>query len=1218
MPKKIEVNGGSFTIDLNGKTWGMSSSSFALYIYGGQVTVTSTNGRGTINGYIQKAAVWWDKDQHSNAIVVKNYATVHVTNNVRLNMLCTEEAANLTLDPGVIITYRFFTDGDSIAPFLSGKALQRCDENGNTENEFIPLDKSYRMDDMGCVMVIDHSTCSGHVVNGVCEVCGKTCAHSGTTGADTVCPDCNATLALTMTLTGTQGSTLELQFSTIAQALEYLVGKARIPGTNEQIETVEMKLRSGINLASGRLVFDLNYVILDLNGSALTLSESIQIANSGNLTVRNGTVSINVNGDVFYAKDGGTLTLESITDANAGKAGNVSVRSDPGNSNVFIKSGSYGIIYLSTAMGTKELFGGSFTEVHTIIESDDYAKMLKPGYIFVDPTTGAYIPASSMNGNAAKVVPCTGHTFDEGKCTKCAFECTHPSYVNEKCTVCGIPCPHKSVVVDSGAISCTDCFKQMVVKATTESGDIIYYSDVATAIRKAPDGSTLLLLVRCTLPSGVCVTNTNGITLDLGGHTLSGSTLCVGDSDNRGNAIAGKLTVIDSSDGNGSIGLEVRKGGTLIFDPGNIFTTITVLDVYGGSVRLYGGRIHEGKDNLHLYNSVSMTDLLPDGYFYRLYSYSTLVSPLSYQDAVSGNVKYSYDLVPGKCEHADLPTDFSGKSCTYCNANLVAKLKTADGKIRYLTDLAKDWNAFGADCTITLLQKTVLSEDMIFTNGVNCTLDLNGYPIHPNGPGKIYVEGNSRLALKGSETSNDPDGNWQRCDMYIGYNGAGTLEILDKIAHPSVVYFSDFGATQLRYGRFAHIYMDESKDIFVSDLLADGFGFYNLQSLKLLNLSATRDVSAVEIWSHTHTKFENGRCTDCGYKCKHTSGFTSDKCNICGYLCTHEANGDDGKCTVCGKQVADPIIISVDITWDAMEFTYTVRKGAWNPNTHKYEAPTAEGWAATNGTNPKITVTNHSNTSIKASFAFNGSVEGLNGKFTKDSLVLATAENTERANAPKDETAFSVDGTGIDADKDLGTVTVTVAKFVPAAQTVSTADELLATAKRDGVFKLEGDLDLGDTQLEINSPYYELDLNGHTLSGSCDNQIIRVNDKSGKVTIKNGTVENTYGFGIEANNNNFNLEKCKVVANCAALSVRTAYIADCEIENTNTLYFSLSSKEDLTLSGNVTVGSFAPPLKGTLTVLPGIYNFDVTEYVDTNLYTVTKNEETGIWTVAEK
>ena len=65
---------------------------------------------------------------------------------------------------------------------------------------------------------------------------------------------------------------------------------------------------------------------------------------------------------------------------------------------------------------------------------------------------------------------------------------------------------------------------------------------------------------------------------------------------------------------------------------------------------------------------------------------------------------------------------------------------------------------------------------------------------------------------------------------------------------------------------------------------------------------------------------------------------------------------------------------------------------------------------------------------VKADFAFVPEVEGLTGTFTQNSLVLATAEGTEVENAPKDETAFSVRGGAIDADKSLGTITVTVAK----------------------------------------------------------------------------------------------------------------------------------------------------------------------------------------------
>ena len=149
--------------------------------------------------------------------------------------------------------------------------------------------------------------------------------------------------------------------------------------------------------------------------------------------------------------------------------------------------------------------------------------------------------------------------------------------------------------------------------------------------------------------------------------------------------------------------------------------------------------------------------------------------------------------------------------------------------------------------------------------------------------------------------------------------------------------------------------------------------------------------------------------------------------------------------TVNGKYQAGPAaadVISVDLVWEAMDFTYTApSKGDWNAKDHKYENAVGGGWAATSGTNPKITVTNHSNTSIKASFKFTADIAGVDGTFTKDSLVLATAENTERANAPKDETAFSVDGTGIDADKDIGTITVTVAKYDSEAAYKVTAEQ---------------------------------------------------------------------------------------------------------------------------------------------------------------------------------
>ena len=64
-----------------------------------------------------------------------------------------------------------------------------------------------------------------------------------------------------------------------------------------------------------------------------------------------------------------------------------------------------------------------------------------------------------------------------------------------------------------------------------------------------------------------------------------------------------------------------------------------------------------------------------------------------------------------------------------------------------------------------------------------------------------------------------------------------------------------------------------------------------------------------------------------------------------------------------------PTIYSVDVTWGAMEFTYT-ESGAmtWNPADHTYTDSTAAAWVANGNT---VTVTNHSNAEVTASFAFN-------------------------------------------------------------------------------------------------------------------------------------------------------------------------------------------------------------------------------------------------------
>lgn len=62
---------------------------------------------------------------------------------------------------------------------------------------------------------------------------------------------------------------------------------------------------------------------------------------------------------------------------------------------------------------------------------------------------------------------------------------------------------------------------------------------------------------------------------------------------------------------------------------------------------------------------------------------------------------------------------------------------------------------------------------------------------------------------------------------------------------------------------------------------------------------------------------------------------------------------------------------------------------------------------------------------------FASKVEGLNGMFYEDVILLETAEGTAVDTAPKDSTYFSVSGAGIETNNtDLGTITVTISEDI--------------------------------------------------------------------------------------------------------------------------------------------------------------------------------------------
>ena len=155
--------------------------------------------------------------------------------------------------------------------------------------------------------------------------------------------------------------------------------------------------------------------------------------------------------------------------------------------------------------------------------------------------------------------------------------------------------------------------------------------------------------------------------------------------------------------------------------------------------------------------------------------------------------------------------------------------------------------------------------------------------------------------------------------------------------------------------------------------------------------------------------------------------------NTTSFAATIESSPDSQDIDVNAKYVGGvsvPTRYSVDLTWGAMEFTYTVSgTKTWDPESHTYTTSTQPVWTASGNT---ITVTNHSNTDITASFAFSAltAYNTVTGSFSSASLTLPTAEGKAVNDAVlTGQTSFTLGGTlasDITDFTNVGTVIVTI------------------------------------------------------------------------------------------------------------------------------------------------------------------------------------------------
>lgn len=245
-------------------------------------------------------------------------------------------------------------------------------------------------------------------------------------------------------------------------------------------------------------------------------------------------------------------------------------------------------------------------------------------------------------------------------------------------------------------------------------------------------------------------------------------------------------------------------------------------------------------------------------------------------------------------------------------------------------------------------------------------------------------------------------------------------------------------------------------------------------------------------------------------------------------------------------------VIAADVTWDDMTFTYQDGDEVWNPDTHAYEV-TDGGW--TNETK-NINITNHSNTGLLIYTDYDAEYEDVDFSIDKDIVSLPTAEGTAPADAPKATIKIGVSGEAIQEDEKLGSIFVSIYENYADLISVSTAEELKAAVQKGGNIVLSNASAIyatGGTDFKNVDIYFESDNNYGLL---IDNAKVAV-------------IDSTFtGKGLNGAN--------------------------------------IGLKD---LLGSLT-------FKRNITIYSGIYNFDPTEFVDTDKYDVRKYTEG--WFVTEK
>ena len=372
---------------------------------------------------------------------------------------------------------------------------------------------------------------------------------------------------------------------------------------------------------------------------------------------------------------------------------------------------------------------------------------------------------------------------------------------------------------------------------------------------------------------------------------------------------------------------------------------------------------------------------------------------------------------------------------------------------------------------------------------------------------------------------------------------------------------------------------------------------------------------------------------------------------------------ESGDIKVTYSQPKPEKVTVVDLAWGSMEFNYTDGGSTkvWNPEELKYEIVEGDGeagWLPMNPGGDTVTVTNHSNTGLLVTVTYTKAAEnGVDGAMENGSFLLATAEETDVGEAPKGSAKLVLYNNSVPASWNesgattIGNVTV---KLDHCDAVVSTDAELAAALENGGTIILTDDPYLRvseiykDTCFNLNGCFLladalyiygcELTLTGdgmytptgnlYAYDGSTLNitggttvlSDIHVYSDSDVIVADGATVHGTihlYDGTASISGNEVGVVEV-YGGRCVISGGYVAHVAvddgECIISGGTISELMVSSDERCTVSGGYIAHLY---VYGDLDITGGTFYEDPTEYVDTEKYDVTENED-GDWTVTPK